>query len=692
MKYVRMAPLSILCGVAVARLGLRFTNDAPSSQLLLPAVLLALLLLRSISSRMWFSLALLGWTCLVAIKHSEVIFSEREFVLWGVLAIVLGMAMGLWLHLKGSLTFFKRFREQLPAVRHDERYFLVARGANDGLWHWDPVTNVFEISARGKELLGYQNEPWQDTWETWSEKVHPEDIGGLEIALRIYIKNSIHVFEREIRVRHQGGDYHWVLMRASAARNEKGQAILLAGSLTDITEKKTTEEQLNRQAFHDPLTGLANRAFLMRKLVRVLRRNQGGSRYAVLFLDLDRFKIVNDCLGHSAGDQLLVAIAQRVQASIRPDDLFARLGGDEFVVLLDSIESAEQVGEIAGRIQQQFNQAFLIQGQEVFSSASIGIVLDSGNYSNAEDLLRDADTAMYRAKMDGKSRSVIFTQEMHQHVSQALKLETDLRHAIVENQLEIVYQPIVDLSTTKTDGFEALLRWNHPTEGRISPSTFIPIAEESGLITNLGEFVLRRACERLAVWQRLVRRPISMNINVSPIQFRNLGLEQLMKRILTETQVDPSHVQLEITESAMLEYGEDLKSRMLAIRELGVRLQIDDFGTGYSSLSYLHQFPFDGLKIDRNFVKTLSGNGENTAIVRTITALAEHLGLSVTAEGVETEEQLFQLKTIRCPRAQGYFFSQPLNETDAARLLLEENPQPFSALPHSNEANHAKGC
>jgi len=439
----------------------------------------------------------------------------------------------------------------------------------------------------------------------------------------------------------------------------------------DISRRKQMEEKLLHDAFHDALTGLPNRALFMDHLrLAVERAKRPKKRYlfAVLFLDLDRFKVINDSLGHTMGDQLLVATATRIQKCLRHLDTVARFGGDEFAVLLDGVEDVNDTIRVAQRLQRELTTPINVGGHEVFTSVSIGIALSNTGYERPEEVVRDADTAMYRAKAAGKSRYEIFDTGMHSRAVALLKLETDLRRAVEREEFVVHYQPIVSLSDDSIQGFEALVRWRHPERGLVTPAEFIPVAEETGLIIPLGRWVLREACRQMHRLQAasVSPRPLSLSVNLSGKQFMQPDLVGQVKQILGETGFDPRRLHLEITESSVIENTETVTEMLMQLRALGVRLSMDDFGTGYSSLSYLHRFPIHTLKIDRSFVS--GGDGENE-IVRTIIMLARNMGMDIVAEGVETKEQLAYLKELKCEYGQGFLFSRPLDLDTACKLL-----------------------
>ncbi|MCM3901753.1 MAG: bifunctional diguanylate cyclase/phosphodiesterase [Pyrinomonadaceae bacterium] len=472
--------------------------------------------------------------------------------------------------------------------------------------------------------------------------------------------------------------------RAEAERKRAEQAELHVAELSrHIAEQdrisralEETKEHFRHAAFHDALTDLPNRALLTEHIKLAIERPRGRDEFlfAVLFLDLDRFKNINDSLGHIAGDQLLIATARALETCLRPMDTVARLGGDEFAILLDGLENQSHAIAVAERIQQALTRPFNLIGHEVYITASIGITLSNGNYTDPENVLRDADTAMYRAKEGGKARFEVFDGTMHSHAVALLKLENDLRRAIERNEFQVYYQPIICLETDELFGFEALVRWNHPERGLVSPDTFIPVAEETGLIVDIGQQVLHESCRQMREWHvSSPGKPLTICVNLSAKQFAQPDLIGRVKQTLEDTGLAAEYVKLEITESVVMKNAEIATAMLMQLCALGVHLSIDDFGTGYSSLSYLHRFPVKTLKIDRSFIGRMGQGGENTEIVRTINTLAQNLGMEVVAEGVETVEQLEQLKSMSCTLGQGYLFSRPL-DANAANAYIQDHP------------------
>jgi diguanylate cyclase (GGDEF)-like protein len=441
----------------------------------------------------------------------------------------------------------------------------------------------------------------------------------------------------------------------------------------EIAERLQAQERLLHLALHDVLTGLPNRTWFMKRLEQLLQQinKKSGYHFAVLFLDCDRFQAVNDSLGHLVGDQLLVSIARRIELCLPSGTMLCRLGGDEFAVLLQNIENASDATKTANNILSELAAPFQIGEYQVFTNVSIGIVMGSDIYKQPEHILRDADTAMYRAKANGKACYQMFEQTMHSRALHNFQLESDLRHALDRHEFVAYYQPIITLETNQISSFEALVRWNHPEKGLIPPSKFIPISEETGLVIAIDLFVLRQACQQLRSWrdEGIADQSITMNVNLSVKHFMSFDLLKQIDNVLQETGIDGNSLRLEITESDIMENAEFAGKIISQLRDRNIQLSIDDFGTGYSSLSYLHRLPIDHLKIDRSFVMRIGKNGKNTEIIRAIIALAKSLGMYTIAEGVETQEQLDQIKELDCDYCQGYLFSKPV-AADLARNLL----------------------
>jgi len=554
----------------------------------------------------------------------------------------------------------------------EERYALAVCGANDGLFDWDLRRNRIHFSPRWKEMLGHGAGEIGSTPEEWLGRIHPEEVGEFRQRLDAHLKGQEAHFELEYRVRHQDGTYRWMLSRGLAVRDEQGEAYRMAGSLTDVTRRKEAEERLLHDALHDALTGLANRTLFGDRLHQALARSRRRDDYsfAVLYVDFDQFKVINDSLGHLAGDEVLMALARRLEACLRPGDTVARLGGDEFAVLVEDVDDVSQALRIADRIHEGLSPPLRIRGHDVFATASVGIARAATRYEQAHELLRDADIAMYRAKRRGRGSSEIFDTSMHVIATTRLKMETELRRALERQELRIHYQPLVSLETRRITGMEALVRWQHPERGLLLPLEFIPLAEEIGAIVPLGRWVLKNACAEARRWQRTNGGPpVAISVNLSARQFSQSDVLALTCEALEESGLPAPSLRLELTESALMDDPVAAAAKLGQLKQLGVNLDIDDFGTGYSSLSYLRRFPIDALKIDRAFVSKMDADVEDREIVRTIVTLAANLGVSAVAEGVETPAQEAQLRSFHCPYAQGFLFSRPVPAAEVAGLL-----------------------
>ena len=570
----------------------------------------------------------------------------------------------------GTQLSHKRAQEALK--ESEERYALASRGSNDGLWDWNLSANVVHFSPRWKAMLGYEEGEIGDTPEEWFGRIHDADRERVKEEIAAHQKGLNPHFESEHRMLHKDGSFRWMLSRGVAVHDASRKVLRMAGSQTDITEGKVS----------DPLTGLPNRLLFIDRVGRLVKhtKRRKDQLFAVLFLDLDGFKMINDSMGHLIGDQLLLGVANRLEKCLRSTDTVARLGetftvarlgGDEFTVLLDHIKDPSDAKRAAERMMKALALPFILGGKEVFTSVSIGIALSNSAYEQPEDILRDADTAMYRAKSLGKARYEVFDADMRASVMARLQLETDLHRALERGELRNFYQPIVALASGEIAGFEALLRWQHPTRGLLGPIEFIPVAEETGLIRELGWWNLREACRQISVWRaNLLAHPrLTISVNLSAKQFLQPNLVEDIRKLLGELALPPEALKLEITESTVMADPSAAVEMLQQIKSLGIHLAIDDFGTGYSSLSYLHRFPLDTLKIDRSFISGMGDDGEGMEIARTILPMANNLRLDVVAEGVETMQQVALLKKLHCKYGQGYYFSKPLTAEGTAALL-----------------------
>jgi diguanylate cyclase (GGDEF)-like protein/PAS domain S-box-containing protein len=548
----------------------------------------------------------------------------------------------------------------------EPRLLATWAGARDGLWDWNLASGEVRYSPRWKEILGYADGEFADRAEEWFRRVHPHDLAALKHALSALMAGKKELVELELRMIHRSGSWRWVLFRGARGKGLE----LLGGSLTDVTALKLAENRLLVEASHDRLTGLPNESLFLDRLALALVRSSRRPAHsiAVLYLDLDRFHTVNDSLGVEAGDELLVEIARRLTELLRMGDTLARLGGDKFALLLEGVRGAEEAVDFAQEIGRTLKRPLRLGGHEVFAQGSIGIALARSSSDRPEDLLRDAITAMHRAKRDNSTVCEVFDPEMNQQAKQRLKLEADLHHALERRELVLHYQPIVALESGELSAFEALVRWQHPERGLVRPDLFIPIAEETGLILPLGSWVLEEACRTMRELHRRFPHSdhVAVAVNLSGRQFEDGELMGSVTHALESSELAPARLELEMTESVVMARTRENAERLHALRDLGIRLLIDDFGTGYSSLSSLQSFPLDSLKIDRTFVSRMEFEAEKREIVKTIVSLARTLEMEVVAEGIETPEELAMLRELGCEYGQGYFFSSAVDSAAIA--------------------------
>lgn len=561
-----------------------------------------------------------------------------------------------------------------------QRYALAAQGCNDGLWDWNLETDQVYYSSRWKRLLGHDadDDSIGTSPQEWLGRIHADDAQRVLAGMRAHLDGGGSLFQDEHRLRDKEGAYRWVLVRGLAVRDANDRPVRIAGSLTDVTQRRLAEQQVQHDALHDGLSLLPNRALFLDRLGQAVARGRRrrDRRFAVVLLDLDRFKIVNESLGPGIGDQLLVATARRLENCLRTGDTAARLGGDEFAILLDDVGDASDAIRTAERVQAELSAPHRLSGREVFTTSSIGIALSHAGYERPEEVLRDADIAMYRAKALGKACHVVFDEGMHGRAAELLDLDSALRRAIERREFVLHFQPIVSLEHGRIAGFEALVRWMHPERGMVPPGEFVPVAEETGLIVPIGRLVLSLACSQLQEMQRKVGADNgpSISVNVSARQLAGPGLVDDVRAALSETGINPASLRVEITESVVMENARVAAETLEALKRLGVQIYMDDFGTGYSSLSTLHRLPIDALKIDRSFVSGLGVDGENSVIVHTIVTLARVLGMEVIAEGVETAVQLAQVRALKCDHGQGFFFAHPVS-AGTAQEMVAKSPQ-----------------
>ena len=624
-------------------------------------------------------------------KDGRVVWVREE-------AVALKDEVGDPLYWQGVIFDITERREAEEALRENEAILAEAqRLAHLGSWEWDVRSGQLRWSDETFRIYGLEPQSFVPTFDKLLEVVHPED----RHTLRKHLDAALHEdepYDLEHRIVHPDGEVRMVHRRAEVVRGENGEPLRMLGTVHDVTERKALEEQLQYQALHDPLTGLPNRTLFTDRLRHALSRTKRRRRsLAVLFMDLDNFKVINDSLGHRAGDRVLVAASKRVRSILRPEDTVARLGGDELIFLLEDADAAGAV-RAAERVLEQLRVPFSVSGRRLFVTASIGIALGGDNDKQAADLLRDADLAMYRAKHSGKARYAVFEEEMNARALERLELEHDLRRALERGELVVHYQPQMLLDTNlqrhlrsvgsrailapgvarapRIIGVEALVRWEHPERGLLLPVDFIPVAEETGLILDIGEAVLATACRRTKEWQDRFPAdpPLAVCVNLSARQFGEPDLTEIIRRILAETGLDPTCLHLEITESTAMDDAPATVATLEELKALGVRMVIDDFGTGYSSLSYLERFPVDYVKIDYSFVAKLGEEPGAAALVSGMIRLAHSLSLKVIAEGVETKEQLERLQGLGCDIAQGHYFSESLPGKAVGTLLKTNAP------------------
>lgn len=546
---------------------------------------------------------------------------------------------------------------------NEQRWALALEASGDGVWDWHIADNMEFLTPRLKAMFGYAEDELSNTPDALDSRTHPDDVEAMRRAREEHFAGRTPAYVSEHRVRCKDGTWKWVLSRgAVVSRDAAGRPLRMVGTHTDISERKQTEELIWRQAHFDPLTGLPNRRLFRDRLQAAIERcEREGGKLAVMFVDLDGFKEINDTLGHEKGDQLLVEAASRIRGEVRLIDLAGRLGGDEFTVLVAESPDRRTIDELASRLLSAVNQAFLIDQQQCFVSASIGVSLYPEDATSVGELFKHADQALYAAKDRGRNRTSYFTHDLESATEQRVRIARELRNALAEGQLSLHFQPIVDLRSGVLRKVEALLRWQHPELGMVSPADFIPVAEQTGLINDIGDWVFDHALEQAAAWRRSLHPEFQITLNVSPVQFRAepAYLGRWLSR-LADSGLPGRALVLEITEGILLDPGSGPEERLARLRDAGMAISIDDFGTGFSSLSYLHRYAIDYVKIDQSFVHGLGDDPRAHALCNAIIAMSHALGFQVVAEGVETAGQLALLEASGCDFAQGYYFDRPL--------------------------------
>ena len=553
---------------------------------------------------------------------------------------------------------------------NQKRLNLALEGSSDGLWDWNLITNEVYYSPRWKEMLGYADNELENCFDTWKNNVHPDDIGGLMNFIEHFLVSSKTLYEQKFRMQTKSGQYIPILARGKKVFNNEGRAIRLIGTHVDMSEITRIQERLRYQAQHDMLTNLPNRLLFVDRLEQaILLAERYNHEVAVLFLDLDHFKEINDSLGHDLGDKLLQKIAEILQKSMRKSDTVSRFGGDEFAILIDKVEDEKLIISILEKIMKIINVAHTIEGQEFFTTFSIGIALYPHDGLKSDILLKNADAAMYKAKKSGRDNYQFYTNDMTQKALERIQLETALRNALADGILDVHYQPQVNLKSKKIIGMEALVRWKDSKLGNIAPDIFILLAEETGLISAIDTFVMKRVIEDMYRWKSDGIDIVPVAINISVIELMRGNYFETFFQMIEEYECMPSQFEFEVTESQIMKDPEYSIKKLQYLKDLGVKLSIDDFGTGYSSLAYLKKLPIHKLKIDKSFIDDIVYDNDDREIVKTIIAMAKNMNLCVIAEGVEYSEQVDYLIKHGCDEIQGYYYYKPMSRDETTKTL-----------------------
>lgn len=607
-------------------------------------------------------------------RRRETVGLRKDGTVFPVEIAVSELKVGENRHFTGIIRDITEQQEAERALREsEERYALAAKGANDGLWDWNLDENRIYYSPRWKEMLGFGEGEIGNSPDEWFRRIHRDDLDPFMEALQAHLDGQTATLRCEYRIRRKSGEILHMVARGIAVRSQDGHAYRMAGSQSDITDRRRAEERLVHDALHDTLTGLANRTLMTDRLGQALMRlkRNPDMGFALIALNLDRFRVINESLGHAVGDDLLLAVSRRLENLLQPGDTLARLGADNFAILIEDTSTEEAARGRAERIQQAVGQTYRLGGREVFTSASIGIVVGEQDHQSANEMLRNAELALSRAKKGRNGRAETYHETLHQEAVGIMENETDLRKAIEKNRVVPFYQPIVSLDTGRIVGFEALARIDHPERGIIPPSEFIGIAEETGLIVPLCEQVLSQACRQTVRWgeELGLADGLTVSVNLSARNLADDALIDTLGAVLADSGMEPGNLRLEVTESMIMANPESMAQRLAELKDLKLRLALDDFGTGYSSLSHLRRFPLDTLKIDRSFVMRMISEVGDQELVGIIVTLAHTLGMDVVAEGVETDAHADALRRLGCEYAQGFLYAAPLPAEAAGEFL-----------------------
>lgn len=576
----------------------------------------------------------------------------------------------------------------LPEDQEDNRSSLAVTGTDDGLFDWNLVSNQVYYSNRWAEILGLQPNEMHPDPEEWMQRVHPEDAPHLQADLAAHLDGRSPQLNNEHRMLNADKQYRWVRVRARVLRDEYGSTIRLVGTMMPTHEQHLLEERLRHDALHHPLTGLPNRVYFLDQLRRSIERTKRHDQYqsGLVVIDLDRFQVINESLGYPKGDEILVTVAQRIESCMRTEDLIAHFDGDNFAILLENIHGAHDAIRVANRLQKEISRPFQVNGQEVFVTASLGIAMINIHYDHPQDLLRDAEAALSRAKAEGRGHYQIFDKDLHARSLSVLRMEAELRRAVERKEFRVYYMPIISLKSGKITGMEALIRWEHPQRGIILPGEFLPLAEESGLMVQIGEQVLQTACARAQEWHTAGYSGLNLAVNLSAHQFMDPNLVDRVKTALKQSSFSSNSLILEISETAAASEVEMNEAAFRGLHKMGVQIFVDNFGSTYSSLSYLKRFCVSGIKIDPSFIRELDKNPDDVSIVSAIVSMARILNLHVVASGVTQDSQLNYLHTRQVDEVQGFLFSKPVSAEKASHLLdVRRN------LLHSREEETGNG-